>query len=1137
MVGCAGRNTNSCKTAGATYSTSSDQGASDSGPTLAGQIQCYNSFQQRKYIHREMLLDTGCDGTLCNSAINGFLHNCDKSTIKIKGFSGSNLVQGDCFGTVHAYVLGNSETPGSTVTFKADTVPTLNVDLMSMTEWYEERGYSLLIQPHGFSGLYKKRQDSDVGHRIPIRWDHIRKQWLIDMIIAKDNRTAIAAGKRMENEYKCHTTAQVTTIQDTGTSIAEIIVQRQDTDYLQLRNGHERIYIAGSEAGGVIEYGTQKGSTPFFSGAAYEPYHECTYEETISANPAESVEVVSCVEGESQADLLSSIEKVDGACTGGVKAGLPSRERRLTALDFHKTHGHIGHHDDCEICLKLRKSIRKVYKEVDAYKDERIGYAFSMDGITWSDKSKQGNRYTVVLRDMGPSGYIVALHLAYKNDATERIRDLKREFEMDPRFELIKQEYGHRLLSEIHTDAAGEWREDNREWQAMCKEVGITVVYGSPDDKRNSAHAENTVGIVERGAKGILMQTNAPVNYIEYAVDQFVLLHNCFPKRSDIKSSDGDAPRPLEKLSCGRISRRQCDKIIHHSIPVGTPCLVTIPHIRGSDLTNIARCRWMVAVKQYGDLPIFECPYSGHHVRSKGYVAFHLKEGQNAWTFLGIKPPKLSKARNKDSDDMQHYIKLDIAELKAMPKPTIDAAEAPAPDMQPQVITIDNDGTVFMPDHNGALVPTDKKVPALAEPAPEEPELTQEQIDLDMLVLDPHRYIGKDAYKYFPKSGIIHGTVTEANCDPDGRDFMWQITYDDGDEQLYDQEDMIQYVIQNIHGREVRDELEAAKFLGIEPELRFGGVETYQTANNDTFVEICEQIGLPKSQWRMYYEWLQQYHNYGHRCDVEADDGLKFNLPWGGDGKIKVRSKQTRFKPDTAFPIPSGSTWDKVMANHGARTSLSNPDFVNAEMCRSLHAEVYLEQRIHSMADTAISDDQNESVNSQLWMEVNSELGAEQIVSANATKISPELMKLVHNNEYKDSATGRIVPPKTVREAKSRSDWALWEYAIKVEMDALNKLGVFSHDHTLQSLREGGIHQSPVPQKIVFDAKYDPEGNFVKPKARNCIAGHKGVMRKGEHFWATFAAAPRTDTTRVLQALAVGYGYHRAAFDISVAFC
>ena len=67
-------------------------------------------------------------------------------------------------------------------------------------------------------------------------------------------------------------------------------------------------------------------------------------------------------------------------------------------------------------------------------------------------------------------------------------------------------------------------------------------------------------------------------------------------------------------------------------------------------------------------------------------------------------------------------------------------------------------------------------------------------------------------------------------------------------------------------------------------------------------------------------------------------------------------------------------------------------------------------------------------------------------------------------------------------------------------------------------------------------AKYDPEGNFVKPKARNCIAGHPGVMKKGEHYFATFAAVPRGDTTRVLQAISVGKGYSRSAFDINVAF-
>ena len=43
-------------------------------------------------------------------------------------------------------------------------------------------------------------------------------------------------------------------------------------------------------------------------------------------------------------------------------------------------------------------------------------------------------------------------------------------------------------------------------------------------------------------------------------------------------------------------------------------------------------------------------------------------------------------------------------------------------------------------------------------------------------------------------------------------------------------------------------------------------------------------------------------------------------------------------------------------------------------------------------------------------------------------------------------------------------------------------------------------------------------------------------MRFGEHYFATFAAAPRCDTTRILQAICVGYGYHRSAFDINVAF-
>ena len=125
----------------------------------------------------------------------------------------------------------------------------------------------------------------------------------------------------------------------------------------------------------------------------------------------------------------------------------------------------------------------------------------------------------------------------------------------------------------------------------MCREIGIIMSYSSLDDKRNASHAENAVRLVERGTKAIMMETNCPIEFVEYAANQYARLHNCFPLKRDLKSTDGDAIKPLERLSNGRVSQRQCDRIIHHSIPVGTPCLVTVPHIRGSDITNIARCR------------------------------------------------------------------------------------------------------------------------------------------------------------------------------------------------------------------------------------------------------------------------------------------------------------------------------------------------------------------------------------------------------------------------------------------------------------------------------------------------------------------------------------------------------------------
>jgi len=313
-----------------------------------------------------------------------------------------------------------------------------------------------------------------------------------------------------------------------------------------------------------------------------------------------------------------------------------------------------------------------------------------------------------------------------------------------------------------------------------------------------------------------MMETTCPVNFVEYACDQYITLHNCFPMKKDLKSGDGDAPRPLEKLSSGRVSRRQCDHTIHHSIPVGTPCLVTIPHVRGSDITNIARCRWAIAIKQYEDLPIFLCPHTGHEIRSKGYVAFHLKQGQNAYTFMGLESPKLPKAQNRLpllEDTLQHFIMLDINTPVAELQPVIDTMEDHT-EIAPQVITTDMQGRVYEPDHNGSLVPTNRqhRHPALMPPTTDSSTLhdysLMDRITTDNLTLDPDSFIGADVYKFFYGNGVDHGLITHTECHPDGK-IVWGVVYDDGYEQTFDHQDMLDYVINHIHGDHIIPETEA----------------------------------------------------------------------------------------------------------------------------------------------------------------------------------------------------------------------------------------------------------------------------------------------------------------------------------------
>ena len=69
----------------------------------------------------------------------------------------------------------------------------------------------------------------------------------------------------------------------------------------------------------------------------------------------------------------------------------------------------------------------------------------------------------------------------------------------------------YKIMTILELDVAGEWRDDNKEWNEMCKRVGIIIRYGSPDDKRS--FRENSVKQIEMGTKAIMAERSLPVDW------------------------------------------------------------------------------------------------------------------------------------------------------------------------------------------------------------------------------------------------------------------------------------------------------------------------------------------------------------------------------------------------------------------------------------------------------------------------------------------------------------------------------------------------------------------------------------------------------------------------------------------------
>ena len=117
-------------------------------------------------------------------------------------------MRGDLNGRASVYVLGSNTTPGTTLSYSVDTIPTLNHDLFSMTEFYDACGYDVVLKHEGFSGLTKTLENGD-ELRIPVTYDPFSFRWLLHYVIATDAKSAKIAGERLESQIKRQTASNM----------------------------------------------------------------------------------------------------------------------------------------------------------------------------------------------------------------------------------------------------------------------------------------------------------------------------------------------------------------------------------------------------------------------------------------------------------------------------------------------------------------------------------------------------------------------------------------------------------------------------------------------------------------------------------------------------------------------------------------------------------------------------------------------------------------------------------------------------------------------------------------------------------------------------------------------------------------
>jgi site-specific DNA-cytosine methylase len=1098
---------------------------------------------------RSAMLDTGANVSLMQTECEVAMNPCTDSKIRIE-VADTRYMSGVKDGTLHMRVLqmsrkahDNSQSvhldTGITLSHKVTTAADLSRELFSIDDMYAVQGCSILLRApdyeSGISEIYFPESAGRPSYCIPLRYDYENGGFWLDYTLSQS-----AEQHRSTTHYGYSAVMSPADHQIVMSEAALSPCYSEDEAILLV------VQLSNCEA----VTGTD--------------LHHCLQ---CYAAPASSTDQHS--------------EATDTNIRG-VKAGLRTNKKQMTVQEFHDEYGHLGCVGPCIICTLSSGCMRSITKAVDAHVENRRAHTWDGDILTWEHRSECGSKYQVVIRDRMSKAFEY-LFLGTRAEAPDAFRIWINSERRKPEY----QDMGYQFCTILHLDRAGEWGPDSGEWKQLSEDLKFETRWTSPDSKKEASHAERGVGISEVTTKALLLQRALHHTWwVRCAVGAKFLL-NHFPTTTTraLMPTDGDQARPIELLTGGYISRRQCDRELSYWVAPGTPALVHDHKAKGSQMDRL-KSSWKVAWGMYREQVIWWSPWTRAISHSKSYTAFKLNRGVSFIQWLNL--TGLSELK-RSADLPGDFNEKVVIKFPALPADVIDNAKKAVAMRQP-LLTVKHSTEL---QDNPAVFNTYPTVTIdlNLDTAGQELGGSVTAIDSNGNLLK----VDNDTGELYAQDPGIAAVNTSNRTLQATRPFVFIESINRSDKY-------------QTHFGMMQDETDA----------QAAAVNSYTTNLNDRFVRVCKDVlRLPFQYHHLYHKWLID--------TVKHRDGRRFtaeDLPL---------DRGINMKPGIMLPLPTGSYWRRLIAPleaekdtlqdlndtltamsvHHVINEIKSQDFdlikSKGKMTFAAQQQVSLEQHddhdtssqiVRSIAyaagikRTAFDEAETRHIVSQIKESArrvctathSDEKGnqlqsllcvSEHAINPRSDRFSVEQPTLTANSaatparsadtidqcrararEYsieqrahavkrqKAIAAGSIPPPRSTKEALER-DPKGWSDSIQDEFGGLLKMGVLdegtgSLGYTKAQLLKEGIdisRRGAVYVGLYHTHKFDKDGSIDRLKTRCALKGHKGNMQRGNHFTETFTPTPREDTARILTALTAVHNLQRLTGDIEKAYC